>query len=294
MKLPALKDIRRSLLADLGIPDSVIEYIGARADASTPATPSARSAGSGIELPPLDVLRRQAVGLLGAQPRPRPVQGPLLRGRDQRQDGDHHRRLERHRPGRGPQDRRGRRHPDPRRPLAWTSSRRPRPRSSARAAPPTRTPATSRTTTRSTRCVEKIFSEHASIDMLVNNAGPLDPALGRGLLRPLPRLRAHDPAQLPRHDQADHRGAPAHAREEGRPHRQRVLDRRPDQPAALLGLRRLQGGARRLHPRRVERDDRRQRDVHHDPHAAGAHADDRADEDLRLASRRSRPTRPPT
>ena len=28
MKLPALKDIRRSLLADLGVPDSVIEYIG--------------------------------------------------------------------------------------------------------------------------------------------------------------------------------------------------------------------------------------------------------------------------
>ena len=28
MKLPALKDVRRSLLADLGVPDSVIEYIG--------------------------------------------------------------------------------------------------------------------------------------------------------------------------------------------------------------------------------------------------------------------------
>jgi hypothetical protein len=28
MKLPALKDIRRSVLADLGIPDSIIEYIG--------------------------------------------------------------------------------------------------------------------------------------------------------------------------------------------------------------------------------------------------------------------------
>ena len=39
---------------------------------------------------------------------------------------------------------------------------------------------------------------------------PLDPALGGGLLRPLPRLRAHGQAQLPGHDQADPRRAPAH------------------------------------------------------------------------------------
>ena len=38
-------------------------------------------------------LRREAVGLLGAHARPRPVQGPLVRGRGQRQDGGHHRRL---------------------------------------------------------------------------------------------------------------------------------------------------------------------------------------------------------
>ena len=36
--------------------------------------------GSGIEVPQLEQLRREAVGLLGAQPRPRPVQGPLVRG----------------------------------------------------------------------------------------------------------------------------------------------------------------------------------------------------------------------
>ena len=36
--------------------------------------------GTGIELPEARDLRRQAVGLLGAQPRPGPVQGPLVRG----------------------------------------------------------------------------------------------------------------------------------------------------------------------------------------------------------------------
>ena len=61
-------------------------------------------------------LRRQAVGLLGAQPRPGPVQGPLVRGRRQRQDRRHHRRVERHRPRRRAQDRRGRRDPAARRP----------------------------------------------------------------------------------------------------------------------------------------------------------------------------------
>ena len=53
MKLPALKGIRRTLLADLGIPEEVLEHM-ALARASTPATPSARCAGSGIEVPALE------------------------------------------------------------------------------------------------------------------------------------------------------------------------------------------------------------------------------------------------
>ena len=110
----------------------------------------------------------------------------------------------------------------------------------------------------------------------------LDPALGRALLRPLPRLRAHRPAELPRHGQAHARRAAAHAGAALRPHRQRLLDRRADQPAALLGLRRLQGRAGRLDARGVLGDDRRRHHLHDDPHAAGAHRDDRADEDLRL------------
>jgi thioester reductase-like protein len=53
MKLPALKDIRRSLLADLGVPDSVIEYIGLTASFDARDTKRALE-GSGIELPPLE------------------------------------------------------------------------------------------------------------------------------------------------------------------------------------------------------------------------------------------------
>jgi NAD(P)-dependent dehydrogenase (short-subunit alcohol dehydrogenase family) len=52
MKLPALKDMRRTLLADLGIPDSIIEYIGLTASFDARDTQRALQ-GSGIELPPL-------------------------------------------------------------------------------------------------------------------------------------------------------------------------------------------------------------------------------------------------
>ena len=60
--------------------------------------------------------------------------------------------------------------------------------------------------------VEQVLSDHPAVDVLVNNAGPLDPPLDRAVVRSLPRLRAHDPAQLPRHDQADDGAAAAHAR----------------------------------------------------------------------------------
>ena len=77
---------------------------------------------------------------------------------------------------------------------------------------------------------------------------PLDPPLGRALLRPLPRLRADDPAQLPRRAAADPGAAADDAGAQVGPHHQHQLDRGPDQPAALLRLRRLEGGARRLQP----------------------------------------------
>ena len=95
-------------------------------------------------------LRVAAVGLLRAPPRPRPLQGPVLRGRRQRQARPHHRRLVGHRRGGREEDRRRRRHPAARRAQRWTSSRRRRRRSRRRAAPRTSTPPTSRTWTRST------------------------------------------------------------------------------------------------------------------------------------------------
>ena len=83
--------------------------------------------------------------------------------------------------------------------------------------------------------------------------GPLDPPLDRALLRPLPRLRAHDGAQLLRRDPADPRAAAAHARARLRAHRQRLVDRRADEPAAVLRLRRVEGRAGRVHARRGRR-----------------------------------------
>ena len=114
MQAPPLKDARKAVLADFGIPEEVVEHVGLRPEFDTRDTERALK-GSGIEVPELDDVRRQAVGLLGAQPRPGPVQGPLVRGRGQRQARAHHRRVLGHRPGGGDEDREGRRHPAARR-----------------------------------------------------------------------------------------------------------------------------------------------------------------------------------
>ena len=110
---------------------------------------------------------------------------------------------------------------------------------------------------------------------------PVDPALAQAQPGPLPRLRAHDAAQLLRGDPADHRPDADDAKPGPIAHRQHQLDRRPDQPAAVLGVRRLQGRARRLEQRGRLRGRRRRRHLHQHPHAAGQDADDRADEALR-------------
>ena len=53
MKLPALKDIRRSVLADMGVPDKVLEYVSLAPNFDARDTRRALE-GSGIELPPLE------------------------------------------------------------------------------------------------------------------------------------------------------------------------------------------------------------------------------------------------
>ena len=203
---------------------------------STPATPSARSRASGIEVPAARHLRGEALGLLGAQPRPRPLQGPLASsarstastvvitgassgiGRAAalkiaaaggipilvaRSDGQ----------ARGDQ------------------------------APRSRRPAAPRTSTRPTS------PTWTSIDELVD-ADPRRPPRGRharqqrrALDPPLDRAQSYDRFHdFERTMQLNYFGAiklimgaaAAHARARRRPHRQRLLDRRADQPAALL------------------------------------------------------------
>ena len=53
MKLPPAKDVRRTVLADFGIPEGVVEYVGLTAEFDTRDTERAL-AGSGIEVPPLE------------------------------------------------------------------------------------------------------------------------------------------------------------------------------------------------------------------------------------------------
>jgi NAD(P)-dependent dehydrogenase (short-subunit alcohol dehydrogenase family) len=53
MNLPALKNVRREILADLGLPEQVLEHVGFTAQFDTRDTERALR-GSGIEVPPLD------------------------------------------------------------------------------------------------------------------------------------------------------------------------------------------------------------------------------------------------
>ncbi len=72
---------------------------------------------------------------------------------------------------------------------------------------------------------------------------PVDPPRNRQFVRPLPRFRADDAAQLFRRDPADH-GFPARDdRAEARSHHQHLVDRRAVQCAALLRLRGVEVGA---------------------------------------------------
>jgi len=53
MQLPALKNVRRAILSDLGLPEEVLEHVGFSAQFDTRDTERALR-GSGIEVPPLD------------------------------------------------------------------------------------------------------------------------------------------------------------------------------------------------------------------------------------------------
>ena len=113
-------------------------------------------------------------------------------------------------------------------------------------------------------------------------------ARSRSQLRPLPRLRTHDAAELLRRLRSPWPPARMMA-EAGHQHQ---LDRRADQRAAVLGLRGVQGGARRLDTLRPQRVRRPGHLVHDHQHAAGAHADDRADRPTTTCRRRRRSRRP--
>ena len=275
MALPTVKRIRHQVYHDLGHP------AGGRREPRLPlqvrrARHPARAQRHRHRGAAAVDLRPAPVGLLGAQPRPGPVPRALAGQLDPGQEDPDHRRVERHRPRDGAQDRRGRRRGAAR--LAHAREARGggqagRGGGRHRARPPGRPvrprghrPARAGGARRARR------GRHPD-----QQRRPLDPALGGALLRPLPRLRAHHAAELLRRAQADH-GVPArHARAQDRPHHQRVVDRRADQHAALLRVRRLEGGAGRVLALRGARVRGRQRQVHDGLHAAGAHADDRAD-----------------
>ena len=280
MKVPALQGIRAA-----SWPTSASRR-GRRQHRAAPPLrrPRHRARARGLRhrAPALEYLRGQAVGLLGARARPGPLQGPLLRGRRQRQDRRHHRgssgigraaALKIAAPAGSRSSSRARRR----------SSTRSRTRSRPRAAPPTSTPATCPTTTRSTSWSRQMLADHPRDRHARQQRRPLDPALVR-----LSYDRFHDYERTVQLNylepgQADARPAAAHDRAQGSGHIVNVssigVQTNPPRFSAYVGSKAALDALTRV----VELgDDRRQRHVHDDPHAARADADDRADEDLRL------------
>ena len=142
---------------------------------------------------------------------------------------------------------------------------------------------TSPTSTRSTRSSSRSSSEHARVDILVNNAGR---SIRRSVALSYDRFHDYERTmqlnyfgaiKLILGAAAAHARAAASATSSTSPRSACRPTRRASRAyvaskAALDAFTRVG----RL------RDDRRQRHLHDDPHAARAHADDRADEDLRL------------
>ena len=126
---------------------------------------------------------------------------------------------------------------------------------------------------------------------------PLDPALGGASLRPLPRLRAHDAAQLLRRAAADPRPAARHAKRRGASAATSSTSRSigvqtntPRFSAYVASKAALDAWSRCV---AVESASTTASTFTTHLHAAGADADDRPDQDVRRVPRRSRRTRPP-
>ena len=135
------------------------------------------------------------------------------------------------------------------------------------------------------RLLERMLADHRNVDMLVNNAGR---SIRRSIA--LSYDRFHD---FERTMQLNYFGAVKliigllpHMRERGSGHIVNVssigVQTNPPRFSAYVASK---SRPRRLQPRGGLGGDRGRRDLHHDPHAAGAHADDRAHEDVRRLPR---------
>ena len=148
--------------------------------------------------------------------------------------------------------RQGRRRPDPGRPRARTSSRRPRPLIESQGGTAYVYPCDLSDLHAIDALTKQLVRGLRPHRLRGQQRRPLDPALAEAVSED----RFHD---FERTMQLNYFGAirlvmgllPKMREQKSRPRREHLLDRRADQPAAVLGVRRLQGRPRRLEQRRL-------------------------------------------
>ena len=240
MALAPVRRIRNAVMKDLGLPEDMLTFVNYPTRFDCRETLAALK-GSGIECPNLKDYAWRLWDYWERHLDPDLHIDRIAARHGRRQGGAGHRRLVGHRPGGGAQVRRGRRDHHHLRPRPGQAGRGlqgdAEGRQGLRSSSPTRP--TSPTWPTATASSQLLIDEPRRRRLPDQQRRPLDPPRDRGELRPLPRLRAHDAAQLLRLPARDDGPAARHGGEAQGPRRQHQLDRRADQRAALLGLRRL-------------------------------------------------------
>ena len=246
LALTPVRRIRGAVLKDLGLPEDILTFVNYPTRFDCPRRRGGAQ-GLGHRGPAAGGLRLAAVGLLGAQSRSGSAYRPHAEGAGQGQGGAHHRRLFRHRPGHRAQDGRGRRD---------DGHRRARRREARRGEEGDRRQGHSVVTIAADVSDRRRLRRSWSTDPRGRNTAASTSSSTTPGARSAARSRTRTTASTISSARCSSITSARCGSRSGccrrwrakrkRPHHQHLVDRRADQRAAFLGVRRLESRARRV------------------------------------------------